>query len=796
MKISYRWLEEYIELDKSAAEVAAELTNSGIEVESMEERGALLKQVIAAEVRERIPHPNSDHLWICQVDTGSRKLQVICGADNCAAGSKVALAQVGTDLGDFTIKKTRLRGEYSEGMLCSERELGISDNHEGIINLPEDTEPGKSLDKIYDISDVIYDVEITPNRPDLLGITGIARDLSSLLHTPFKLPEPRIVTSTKRVEEILELDNTAPDLCTRYTARVIKGVKIAESPQWLKDRLVSVGLRPINNVVDVTNFVMYEYGHPLHAFDYHLVKDHKVIIRRAERGEKFLSLNDEVYELLEDDLVIADTAKAIALAGVIGASNSQIKPDTEDIIIEAANFRYSSVRKTSKRLAIFTDSAYRFERDLSDEQAALAGRRCCELILATAGGELCAGVQDSYPHPVEPVLINLRPSRVEQILSVRIAAGQIRDYLESLGLQLIDQSEDRMIFRAPHYRKDLLREIDLIEEIIRLYGYNNLKSKFNRRKVMDMDAFRIRRNISDNLVHLGFFEVVNWSFGDPEDFERLRLGEHDNRRQAIYLKNPLGASFAIMRTLLLPDVLRNTANNLNHSQKDIKLFEFNKVFFKGSGKLADEHYQICGLLTGLRRNVHWREKQEKVDFYDAKGVVMEILSRAGANDLAIVPSQESWFQPGAAIDIYSGESRLASVGKLDAKVADSYDITVPCYVFDIYLEDVLALGRERRAIYREINKYPPVLRDLSFLIDRRYDLSEVIKGIRETNPELVDEVILFDEYKGKNVPVEKRSLTFNLIFSSRKMTLNDKLIGREMDKIIRGLEKKFGIKMR
>ncbi|MCF7912038.1 MAG: phenylalanine--tRNA ligase subunit beta [Candidatus Cloacimonetes bacterium] len=796
MKISYKWLRDYIDIDLDAKTLEEELTFSGIEVEAVEELGAILNQILVAEVKERQQHPNSDHLWICQVDNGNEVIQVICGADNCEAGKKVALAPVGTQMGEFVINKAKLRGEHSFGMLCSERELGISDNHDGIINLAGDCVNGEKLSRYYDLSDIVFEVEITPNRPDLLGITGIARDLSSLLHREFRLPNPELPAGTKPIRAELQLDNQAIDLCPRYTARMIKGVTIAESPDWLKRRITAIGLRPINNVVDVTNFVMFELGHPLHAFDYHLVEDHQIIIRRAGLGEKFVALNDEEYILADTDLVIADSKKAIALAGVIGAANSQIQSSTQDIIIEAANFKYSAVRRTSKRLAIFTDSAYRFERDLSDMQAELAGRRCCELILATAGGELLEGLLDSYPEPEEPVIVTIRPSRIKKVLSINISQETITNYLESLGLKQLSNGEDSLQFEVPHYRKDLSREIDLIEEIIRLYGYNNVETYFKPQKVMNYEIFRNKRNLTDSLVKLGFYEVVNWSFAGVEDLDKLRIVERDRRREVVSLKNPLGSSFAIMRPLLLPDILRNTAYNLNHNQKDFRFFELNKVFLQGAGKQAEEKYHLSGLITGLRDAIHWREEAVKTDFYDVKGVVEELLSLTGLSGIEEKYSKETWYQPGVGLDFYNQGKLVASAGKLDPKVASSFEIEVPCFVFDLYLDTIYNEKRKIVPDFREIVKFPPVLRDLSFLIDQRFDLAEIAADIRQSNPELISKIILFDEYKGKNVPSGKRSLTFSLTFSSINKTLNDKLISKEMDRIVRSLEKKYEIKMR
>lgn len=796
MKISYKWLKNYINLDLSVTELEKELTFSGIEVEAIETQGDILEQIIVSEIKERTAHPGSDHLSICKVDNGTETLQVICGAPNCDAGSKVALAPVGADLGGFKIKKAKLRGEASFGMLCSEKELGISENHDGIMILDADYETGKKLSEYYDISDVIYDVEITPNRPDLLGITGVARDLSALLHKEAKLPKAELPKGTGNISDHLKLDNQAPDLCTRYTARMIKGVKIGKSPEWMSRSLEAVGLRSINNVVDATNYVMMELGHPLHAFDHKLIADQTIIMRRAKKDEKFTDLHGEDYKLCEDDLVIADPQKATALAGVIGAANSQVNDDTQDIVIEAANFLYSGVRKTSKRLAIFTDSAYRFERDMSDEQADYASRRCCELILQTAGGELVEGVLDSYPNPAEIPVVNLRPSRVKKVLSVWIEPQQIVKYLESLGLTLIEEKDDLLRFESPHFRKDLIREVDLIEELIRLHGYNKIETKFKPQNIMNFTEFKTKRQLLDRLLTMGFCEVVNWSFSDPEDLDKLNIEQEDYRRNTVSIKNPLGSSYSIMRPMLLPDVLRNVISNINHGQKDLKLFEMNKTFLQSSGKLAKEQYQLCGVLTGLRASIFWGNKQEPVDFYAVKGIIHELLALLRVSNWEEKASTEKYYLPGNGLDFYIGEKLIASFGKLDPKIMETYEIKQECYSFELYIDEIFSVKRQLLPVYEEIVKFPPVLRDLSFIISRVHDVSAIEEVMQKASPNLLNKIVLYDEYKGKNMASEKRSLTFSLVFSSGKKTLNDKIIAKEMKKIIQGLEDKFEIEMR
>jgi len=795
MKISYKWLKNYIDIDLSETELERELTFSGIEVEGIERQGEILDQVIVAEIIERKAHPDSDHLSICKVDNGSEQIQVICGAGNCDAGKKVVLAPVGAQLGDFKIKKAKLRGEASFGMLCSEKELGISDNHDGIMILNADYKTGKHLNAYYDQSDIIFDVEITPNRPDLLGIMGIARDLSALLHKELKMPDTELPSGSGDITELLQLDNQASDLCTRYTARMIKNVKIGESPDWLKRSLKAIGMRPINNIVDATNYVMMELGHPLHAFDYKMLTDHKILMRRANEGEIFTDLQDVEHKLIGEDLVIADPQKATAIAGVIGAANSQINDDTKDIVIESANFLYRSVRRTSKRLAIFTDSAYRFERDMSDKQAELASRRCCNLILQIAGGELVEGMLDSYPKPIGTMIVPLRPSRVEKILSVKIEPEKIIRYLESLGCRLHNADKDRFNFEVPHFRKDLSREIDLIEEIIRLYGYNNIEQKFQAQHVMNFEEFKNRRKVLDTLVNLGFCEMVNWSFSDPKDLDKLRLEADDIRRKIVSIKNPLGISYSIMRPVLLPDILRNTLSNINYGQKDLKLFEMNKIYLTGSGKLADEKFQLSGIMTGKRQQISWDNKAEEIDFYDVKGVVEEILCVMRVKKFQERASEENFYQQGMGYEYFLGDTLLASAGKLDPKITDAFEIDQACYNFEIYLDKIYKHSRIIIPTYREIAKYPPVLRDLSFIISREYDVSNIKREILKSGGNIKN-AVFYDEYKGEKMASEKRSLTFSLTFSSVKKTLNDEMIAREMSNIIVGLKNKFSIEMR
>ncbi|MCD4828633.1 MAG: phenylalanine--tRNA ligase subunit beta [Candidatus Cloacimonetes bacterium] len=873
MKISYSWLKEYIDLALTPEELQERLTFSGIEVEAVERLGEHLGQFIAARIQSKEPHPNADRLSVCQVFDGAQEFQVVCGAPNCAAGQIVPLAPVGAQLGDFVIKKAKLRGIESFGMICSEKELGLSDNQDGIMVLPEDTPVGQSLADVLKLRDVVFEVEITPNRADLLGMIGVARDLAAQLGKPLKLPEidvggarvmrygygrkldlrtadekqlqtipdigPRranYIAEYRRttgfenpesllrvdkigrkvlaaaqgsflpfgevqevwqsIHEVLKLDNRDPERCPRYTARFIRNVTVGPSPEWLQDRLRAVGLRPINNIVDVTNFVMYEMGHPLHAFDYDLVADKTIVVRRADEGEEFSALDGETYKLATDDLVIADAQKPIALAGVIGGENSHITSATRDVVIESASFLYSGVRRTSGRHKIFTDSAFRFERDMSDQSAMLASERCAQLLIEVAGGTLYSGVLDSWPSKPQPHCVSLRPERVRAFLAVDIPDRRLIRYLEALGCRLLSRDEAALNFEMPYWRKDLTREIDLIEEIIRLHGYNNVPRQTVDQEIMDRVGFVLRRVLADGLVADGFFEVVNWAFCDPEALDWLNLADEDRRRFAPRLLNPVGARFALMQPTLLPGLLKCLSYNVNHGNRDLRLFEMTKVFFRQDMHLAEEEYCLSGLICGNRESVHWDGDPAPVDFFDMRGVVEGLLEHIGIEDAEWSVSQEPFYMQGMAADIAIGGVTVGSVGRLDTKVLERFGIETPVFAFDLSVKALRQSQPSSHEEFRPISKYPPVLRDISFTLDRRFSVEEVTKAMRAVQPDIIREVRLFDQFTGKQIAAGKRSLSFGLHFHSDAKTLTDDYIDPLFARVVKRLEQAFEIEMR
>ncbi len=793
MNISYAWLKDYIDVGVNPPELTDKLTFAGIEVEKIDEIGGVLRQVLVAEIIEKSVHPNAEKLSVCKIDTGEKIIQVVCGAPNCTLGLKVAFAPIGTSFGEFKIKKAKLRGVSSMGMICSEQELGISDNHDGIMELPTATPLGIKMADYCQTSDTVYEVEITPNRPDLLGMIGVAKDLSALLDKEIKLPQiPNFVLDSACP---MRIQNEAPTLCPRYTLKQIKNVTIAPSPDWLQARLKAVGLRPINNVVDITNYVMLEYGHPLHAFDLAKLAGETIIIRSARAGESFDALDEKTYILDTNDLVIADKEKALAIAGVIGGADSNIDNQTVDIVIEAANFAYSCVRKSSRRLKIFTDSAYRFERGMSSEKALLVSHRAAQLILEIAGGTLVGNTADSYPVPEIAVTVSVRPSRVKKLLTIDIEDAKLINYLTRLGLQLSAQAPDLISFIIPLDRPDLSREIDLIEEIIRLHGYNNVASGTHASVVMDKHAFYLKRKIKNYLVRNGFYEAQNVSYANPEDLNLLNLGDDDPCRDTINIMNPLSSSFSIFRSSLIPGLLHNTAYNINHGEKNIKLFELNKVFTRGEKKLACETYQLTAIMCG-NRYVTWDSPASALDFFDMKGISDGLIELLKLVKFSYKKMNSTYSQAGQAAQIIINKKPVGEITKLDAKILAKFDIEESVYLLDINIDDLCSMTRRQELVFKAIPKLPPVSRDISFVIGSDYTHQEIANTIYQVNTKLIKDVVLFDEYTAKGMAAGTRSLSYNIILLSETKTLTDEYVSQLLDKVISTLNKKYQIKMR
>jgi phenylalanyl-tRNA synthetase beta chain len=806
MNLSYKWLKDLTGFSLTPEELSKKLTFGGIEVEKLDKDyfdefvgNSIIVRTIAVE-----PHPHADNLVICKFDTGTEEKSVVCGAPNCRAGLVTVYAPPGCMTAGRKIETVEIKGIRSEGMLCSERDLNLSDLHKGIIELPEEAAVGTLLKDYFDLNDNVIEVEITPNRPDLLGMIGVARDLSAILEKPLVLGKEhpddyfdrkqQDLLKSPNINTSFALQNESPDLCTRYVATIIEDVTVGESPLWLKSRLLSVGVNPINNIVDITNLVMMEYGHPLHAFDLNKLQGARVIVRNANNNEKIKALDNKDYTLEETDLVIADGEKPTAIAGVIGGEFSAINKETKAIVLEAANFKHTSIRKTAHKLKISTDSSYRFERNLSDETVALISIRAANLITELCGGKVTA-VRESYPAPIEPTKVTIRPKRVNSLLTLSLTANEIITYLQRLGLLCKEQTQDNLTFLIPPYRKDLFREIDLIEEIVRLHGYNNIPEGKVRKTLTDKKWFNTKRLLQDYLVYNGFHEAINSSFTEKHFCKLLELPDEDIRNDFFEILNPLGASFSLMRTSQIPALLKNAQLNINNGQTSFKLFELGKVFFKVNN-VPEETYYLSGAVTANNPQQHWQRKEEDNNIFVLKGYLEGLSELISASEIEFIAKEYPYYQKGLSLALHFEGVEIGSAGKIDPLIAERLDIDVPLFLFDIDIKKALAIGKTKSRTFTEIIRYPSVERDISFIIADMYSHREIVNAMIGHKPELIKEVNLIDVYTGKNIPQGSKSLTYSLTLCSDRGTLTEEVINDLIQSMLKTLTATFDIKMR
>jgi len=851
MQISLNWLRDYISIQEDVREITNLLTFSGIEVEDSYQYGLIPESVVAAKITDCKKIEESDHLHVCQVDSGKEVWQIVCGAPNCRTGMIGALALPGTKLGDITIKKTMIRGVESSGMLCSEKELGLSDDHKGILVLPGDTIPGTKLTEILCLPDHIFELEITPNRPDLLGYHGIASDLASSSGSFVKKLNTDIDAllsgaNSISCESLLSVNNHESDLCLRYVARVIQNVQIAESPLWLKMRLIKSGLRPINNIVDITNYVMLETGHPLHAFDYDKLSSIKgkpeIQIRRAGQNEAFPALDGNQYNLQEENLVIADSEKAIALAGVIGGTNSHITDSTENIVLEAACFNHSSIRKTAYQHKISTDSSYRFERQLAPETCEVANTLAAKMIVELAGGKPAAGSIDKWLNPVPPKVLPLRPSRIKQVIGIELDKEHIVEYLVKLGLTYLGEGcyknyypdaetsprvvetkdrtkyfeikdadkeryakvlpvDEALYFEIPPKRVDLVREIDLVEEVIRVHGMDKIPQKLSAPLIMDRHAFRIKRSTADYLVGNGFQEIVNLSFTDPFHLKALYENREDILGETIALLNPQNSNLSVMRSSLIPQLLLTAQFNLSRQIKQLKIFELNKVFANSHGLPKLERVRLSLLVVGNANNLNWKQKSQQYGFFELKGLVTDLCNMLGLDNLHFSESMNTCLVKQESQTISCSSKVIADYGKLKPLIASKFNIDTielkqDVWIADIDLAEIIEITREDKTNYLPVQKFPSTERDLSFQISSGIQHDLISRHIADICGEDLSELTLIDEYRGKQIPQGYRSLTYRFVFNNSEKTLTDEEVDDKIDLVIRGLKSQWEIQLR
>ena len=807
MRVSYEWLKDMVDVPEDPKDLVKEYIHTGTEVEAVEKVGADLEHVVTGKVLTKVPHPDSDHMWLTTVDVGMKNvdkdgkpepLQIVCGAQNFNAGDHIVVAMIGAHLpGDVKIKKSKLRGVESYGMNCSERELGLGSDHSGIMILPEDAPVGVDFTDYYGISDTVVDCEITPNRPDCLSMEGMAVETSAIFDEDTHITEPQIKSEiATRAEDLVDVTIADSALCQRYVARVVKNVKIGPSPEWLARRVEAAGSRTINNVVDVTNYVMYLTGQPLHAFDLNKlgVRDGKrhIVIRAAEDGEKVTTLDHTDRDLTSDMIVITDDGKTpVALAGVMGGLNSEIDENTTDVLLESACFDKGHISRTSRNLDLMSEASIRFERQVDAAACSRIADIAAALFEECCGAEVCTGKVDNYPAPVEPAHIHLRTQRVCALSGADIEPDFMAQRLRRLGCA-VTPAEDGFDVVAPTNRPDLTREVDLIEEILRLWGEDEVEATLpaarNHAGGLTVDQQRIRK-IGATLRALGLSETQTYNFADARDLERLHMSEK-GRGIPVQIINPLVADQSQMRRSMLPGLLRSVEYNISHGEKNIALYEIGRVFFGHEHKSQpDEPRFVCGVMSGAWDDDQWNRKYPKLNFFDAKGVVQELLKALRITKVRYkVADQEEygWLQPGCAAEIYAhGGELIGWVGNIHPEVLQNFEVEQDVVAFELSVEALLRLDK-RELPYQEVPTLPGVSVDLAIVVDEDVTAETVEQRIQSAGGKLLADVRLFDVFRDKQrVGEGKKSLAFSLTYRAADHTLTSDEVEKAHDRLVK-----------
>jgi len=795
MIVSLNWLKKYIDCDFSPAQLAENLTLAGLEVENTYITSQEIKNIVVGEVTKVEKHPNADKLLVCKVNLGKNEVSVICGAENVRESQRVPVAVKGSVLPNGNvIKKVNIRGITSEGMICSERELGISDNHDEIMVLPKSEYKVGEEFKKESSADIIFNIDVTPNRPDCLSHLGIAREIGVIADTKLHKPDTIVNESKKSADNFIKINIHDPEACPRYSARIIRDIVIKDSPQWLKDHLLSVGIRSINNVVDITNFVLIETGHPLHAFDYDLIEGPEINVRKASPQEKFITLDNVERSLQDNDLLICDSKKSIALAGIMGGYNSEISDNTTNILIESAYFDPLTIRKTSKRLALFTESSQRFERGADPNNTIYALDRAAQLLQKYAQGTVEKGVVDVYPQEITCKKIKLRFSRIHQIIGQEIPKNNIIKILKGLELSVTEQKQDYIVVEIPTFRPDLEKECDLIEEIVRHYGYNNIISNMYSNIYLDYqkDVYSDSiKALKDFFVGQGFFETISNTLVSEKHIEVL------NKNNVVQIENPLSPETTFLRNSCIPSLLDTIQWNINRSINDLRLFEIGRKFFNRQQSLPDEKTDIVGAITGYKKRIPlWnKDKNKNVNFYHLKGFIEALFDYFHIYNYIIKPYKTSFFENECSFGIYLNKKITGYMGKISSNIQERWELEQDIYIFEIDLEDFI-YNSKKELIYSKITKFPLINRDLSIIINEDILSGDLTEYIKRTGGKYLNQVEIFDIYQGKGIPEGKKSITFNLKFLSTKKTLTEDEINPMFNTIIRSLEQKFSASLR
>jgi phenylalanyl-tRNA synthetase beta chain len=807
MKVSYNWLAQYVDLSGiTPEELAEKLTRSGVEVDAVEYLNKGVTDVVVGYVAEKEKHPDADKLSVCQVDVGSGELlQIVCGAKNVAAGQKVPVAVVGAKLpGDFKIKKAKLRGVTSNGMICSAKELGLNDKlmpketQEGILVLPEELEIGQPIQPVLGLDDVVLELGLTPNRSDCLSMIGVAYEVAAILGRDVKLPETNVPENGPSIEGKVTVDIEAPEQCNRYMARMISGVKLGASPLWMQNRLMAAGVRPINNIVDITNYVMLETGQPLHAFDYAKVENGRIVVRLAKQGETLTTLDDTERTLDEEMLLITDGSKAIGIAGVMGGANSEVTETTDTILLESAHFAGSSIRKTARKLGLRSEASLRFEKEVDPQAVERALDRAAALMAELADGQVAQGKADRVIALLEEKKVVLRISRLNGLLGTSLSLEDAASIFDRLSFAY-ETGDDAITVIVPTRRQDITREVDLIEEVARLYGYDHIPTTMpygdNTQGLLTREQM-LRRTIRQVLNGAGLNEISAYSFTHPDmahDFATIYRST-----RPIPLAMPMSEERSVLRVNLLPHLLDTAAYNINRKQRDLALFELGKVFLSDEetvSKLPEERLTLAGLLTGNWVGPHWQQKAEPVDFYLVKGILDVLLNRLGITGIEYRPAKDlKGMHPGRTAQLVLQGRPAGYLGQVHPATQQKYDVD-ETYVFQLDADLLLELSTMHQGMI-PLPKYPAISRDIAVVVDRSVSAGDLQKVIEASAGEWLESVRIFDVYVDDRLGENKKSVALSCTYRDPERTLTDEEIQAAHGRVVEALAAECGAELR
>jgi len=805
MIISLNWLREYVDISLSLDELVHRLTMVGLEVEGTRDLhpflNNFLNNVVVGRIEQVTPHPRAERLRLCRVHDGSRVLSVVCGAPNVEAGQKVALALGGARLASgITLQETNIRGELSQGMICSQSELALGDDSKGIWVLPADLTPGAPLGDALQLNDTIIEVSITPNRGDCLSVVGIAREVAAMSGTPVKYPDFQLHETGPDISTLVSVHIEDQVACPRYAVRVVEGVRVGPSPEWLRKRIEAVGLRSINAIVDVTNFILMELGQPLHAFDLDRVRQNRIVVRKASPGERFRTLDGNERTLHEDTLLICDGEGPVAIGGIMGGLDSEITETTTRVLIESAYFQPLSVRRTGKKIGLRSESSYRFERGVDPEGVIRALDRAARLMAEVGGGHVAKGRIDVYPNPPETPHLNLRVSRTNAFLGTSLTLEEMRQVLASIEMKVTQMNEDLLAVQPPSFRSDITREVDLMEEVARLVGYDRVPVTYPRVELVGAEPdphIQARLQTRTTLEAAGFFEVINYAFIPFISLVNLGFQPEDERSNPVRVKNPLSEDQGVMRTTLIPGMLQTALHNLGHRNENLRMFELSKVFLPREGQtLPHEPHHVAGLMTGKRDPHLLYGAEDEMDFTDVKGAAELILEPFHLADVQFTAEDSPpYLHPREGASVHCGSWKVGALGRLHPRVEEAFDFKKSIYVFEMDFDKLFALRRERSP-FSPLPRFPSVARDMALVVDENLPVQAPLTFMAGVQEPLLENVEIFDIYESSQLGRQKKSVAYRLIYRAPDRSLTDEEVNEIHSALVERVLSRFNAILR